>query len=308
MREFLKKIKFIIPIVIFLAIIAALPFVFYLKVLPYVVSNEQAISYVEQYVKESSKLDLVVKKPVLKTDLSPELSFSVDEISLKKDNASLLNIKNFDTTISFEKVFEKTIVLKKVGLDDLFADVNKLMALSTEPAKPQKKSDWTVEWLDSILYLKNCYIIYDVDKKTKVEVFGKNMEITSSREPKFVRFDLKINVTKGKDKLRIVLFNKNNIYIKDHKIFIDKAKLGINRSSVYINAFADLRMEGLKILSKTYDDKLLMTFVSDFKSSNAYKESFNKSVELAKLRNVPENERIKSKADIDCYFRGGSLK
>ena len=59
---------------------------------------------------------------------------------------------------------------------------------------------------------------------------------------------------------------------------------------------------------KIENDKLLMTFVSDFKSSNAYKESFNKSVELAKLRNVPENERIKSKADIDCYFRGGSLK
>lgn len=256
MREFLKKIKFIIPIVIFLAIIAALPFVFYLKVLPYVVSNEQAISYVEQYVKESSKLDLVVKKPVLKTDLSPELSFSVDEISLKKDNANLLNIKNFDTTISFEKVFEKTIVLKKVGLDDLFADVNKLMALSTEPDKPQKKSDWTVEWLDSILYLKNCYIIYDVDKKTKVEVFGKNMEITSSREPKFVRFDLKINVTKGKDKLRIVLFNKNNIYIKDHKIFIDKAKLGINRSSVYINAFADQKNNfDLSVYSNKFDIK-----------------------------------------------------
>ena len=34
----------------------------------------------------------------------------------------------------------------------------------------------------------------------------------------------------------------------------------------------------------------------------------NQNVELAKLRNVPENERIKSKADIDCYFRGGSLK
>ena len=51
-----------------------------------------------------------------------------------------------------------------------------------------------------------------------------------------------------------------------------------------------------------------MTFVSDFKSSNAYRESFNKSVELVKLRNVSENERIKSKEDIDCYFRGGSLK
>lgn len=84
--------------------------------------------------------------------------------------------------------------------------------------------------------------------------------------------------------------NNEAIFMKREKVIIDDY------------------MEGLKILSKTYDDKLLMTFVSDFKSSNAYKESFNKSVELAKLRNVPENERIKSKADIDCYFRGGSLK
>lgn len=55
---------------------------------------------------------------------------------------------------------------------------------------------------------------------------------------------------------------------------------------------------------------LLRAFYSKFghMQDNAYKESFNKSVELAKLRNVPENERIKSKADIDCYFRGGSLK
>lgn len=95
-----------------------------------------------------------------------------------------------------------------------------------------------------------------------------------------------------------------------------EAKRGIQRSKANNEAIfmkrekviIDDYMEGLKILSKTYDDKLLMTFVSDFKSSNAYKESFNKSVELAKLRNVPENERIKSKADIDCYFRGGSLK
>lgn len=97
--------------------------------------------------------------------------------------------------------------------------------------------------------------------------------------------------------------------------FFMEKKQGIQRSKANKEAIfmkekviIDDYMEGLKILSKTYDDKLLMTFVSDFKSSNAYRESFNKSVELAKLRNVFENERIKSKADIDCYFRGGSLK
>ena len=67
-------------------------------------------------------------------------------------------------------------------------------------------------------------------------------------------------------------------------------------------------IEGLKILSKIYNDELLLTFVSDFKLSNTYKEAFSKSVELTELRNVPENERIKTKADIDCYFRGDSLK
>lgn len=95
-----------------------------------------------------------------------------------------------------------------------------------------------------------------------------------------------------------------------------EAKRGTQRSKVNNEAIfmkrekvvIDDYIEGLKILSKIYNDELLMTFVSDFKLSNAYKEAFSKSVELAELRNVPENERIKSKADIDCYFRGGSLK
>lgn len=70
----------------------------------------------------------------------------------------------------------------------------------------------------------------------------------------------------------------------------------------------DTYIEGLKILSDIYNDELLLTFINDLKSSNAYKEAFDKSVKLAELRNVPDNKIIKSKADIDCYFRGGLLR
>lgn len=63
-------------------------------------------------------------------------------------------------------------------------------------------------------------------------------------------------------------------------------------------------IEGLKILSVKYDDARLLTFVTDFKKSDAYIEAFGKSAELADLRNVPANRVLKSKADIDRYFGG----
>lgn len=63
-------------------------------------------------------------------------------------------------------------------------------------------------------------------------------------------------------------------------------------------------IEGLKILASKYDDRNLSTFIDDFKASDAYIEAFQKSVDLARLRSVPESKILKSKADIDKYFGG----
>ena len=66
-------------------------------------------------------------------------------------------------------------------------------------------------------------------------------------------------------------------------------------------------IEGLKVLSEAYNDKELLTFVNDFQTSELYEDAFIKSVRLAELRNVPNEKSLKSKAEIDQYFRGGSL-
>jgi len=63
-------------------------------------------------------------------------------------------------------------------------------------------------------------------------------------------------------------------------------------------------IEGLKILSAKYDDARLLTFIADFKKSDAYIKAFERSVQLAELRNVPANRILKDKADIDRYFGG----
>lgn len=63
-------------------------------------------------------------------------------------------------------------------------------------------------------------------------------------------------------------------------------------------------LEGLKYLSSIYDDLQLLTFASDFEKSDAYKEAFAKTVVLAEMRKVPEEQILKDKADIDAYFGG----
>ncbi|MBQ5562901.1 MAG: hypothetical protein IIT39_05910, partial [Clostridia bacterium] len=64
-------------------------------------------------------------------------------------------------------------------------------------------------------------------------------------------------------------------------------------------------IEGLKILDDVYNDRHLLTFIDDFQNSGLYTETFQKSVILAEKRNVPSNKILKSKADIDKYFKGG---
>ncbi len=62
-------------------------------------------------------------------------------------------------------------------------------------------------------------------------------------------------------------------------------------------------IEGLKYLSEVYDDQLLLTFVDDLMHSEAYIEAFRKSYQLADKRNVSHEKVLRTKSDIDSYFR-----
>ncbi len=93
-----------------------------------------------------------------------------------------------------------------------------------------------------------------------------------------------------------------------------EVKRGIKRSgakdTVYFlngeRSIVENYIAGLKILSDMYDDKLLLTFTDDLKNSELYIQAFEKSVKLAEKRNVPSEEILKTKTDIDNYFRRGT--
>ena len=64
----------------------------------------------------------------------------------------------------------------------------------------------------------------------------------------------------------------------------------------------------LRYLSEIYDDKLLLTFLDDLKSSDVYThiQAFEKSALLPTKRKVPKKYILKTKSDIDNYFCGGN--
>ena len=64
-------------------------------------------------------------------------------------------------------------------------------------------------------------------------------------------------------------------------------------------------VEGLKFLAEIYDDESLLLFTRELKESDMYVQAFEKSVILAEKRNVPKDEILRNKADIDSYFKGG---
>lgn len=240
MKNYLKFIKIFSVLIGITAVLAGLIILVYLKVVPAVVSSQKTIDFVKEFVKESTGAQLVLEKPVLKTSLTPQLGFGIEKLVLTKGKKELLTLENLDTEVSFAKVLEKSIVLNKINIGYFFADTNGLMALGgAQQSEQTQPSDWTVEWLDSVLSLDKCLILYDFDKDTHIKIDGKNMVITAQREPKLVHFDLGININKGKHNVKFALKDEDKVYIKDHKLFIDKANLAINNSKVFIDAVSD---------------------------------------------------------------------
>ena len=86
-----------------------------------------------------------------------------------------------------------------------------------------------------------------------------------------------------------------------HIYHVEQEVLFARREKIIVENY----IEGLKQLATLYDDSDLLSFVDDLRKGDAYIQAFEKSVKLAELRNVPENKKVTTKADIDAYFTEG---
>lgn len=243
-----KKIKVLGGVICAAAVLAAIPSVLYLKVLPAAVSNPRVISFVEKNVNKYTDLNVEIKNPVLKTSFSPVIAFKTDKIKLAKNDIEIFAVENLDTEISFKDLFKKRIILNRFGLDYIFADVNKLMALAPrQEEQKQQKNDWEIDFFDSVLYLKKSLILYKLEPDVYVKLNADNLKIDNTQKvEKFVHFNIDTKIKKGDKILHFAIADKNRVVIKDKTLLVNDCVLDINKSNVHINADAS-RKTGLNV-------------------------------------------------------------
>lgn len=217
---------------------------FYLKGLPYIVSNEHFINYVEDIVTKQTGAEFDLDKPVLVTHLNPQIQFKAKQISLRNKKANLLDIENLDTEFSFAQIFDKKLIINKVVLDYFYADVNKILDLPIlkQEKKEQQKSDFIVDIFHSYMAVKNAVVVYSLDKTTNINVNAKNVGIDDKIAKKKVKYDVVVDITKGKEKLHIVTSDNDNVYIQNQeKLFIKNSQVLVNKSKLFIDGNVDAK-------------------------------------------------------------------
>ena len=262
-----KKSKTYIKILLSVIVLAIAFLTSYLVILPAVVSSPKFVSALQTGIKKSLHADLKIENPQLTTELSPNITFSVKNFELTKDNNKLINIKNFNLTVSFKELLDKKINIKKLGADYIYVDVNKLKLLNIkqEEAKEQPKSDWKIDLLHSLLYIKESVILYELPNKVEIKILGKDLEITESRNPKFVRFNINVEIEKNKEKIILAINDNNNVFIDQKKLFVKNCVFYINQSPIYINYIGS---ENKDFEVQLHSDKFNIKDVVDIVNTN----------------------------------------
>lgn len=114
-----------------------------------------------------------------------------------------------------------------------------------------------------------------------------------------VEFCMRLNIV-GVGRFSISLYGEANRGIK--KKAAQEEVYFLRRERIVVEDY----ITGLRYLAEIYDDGVLLTFVDDLKQSDMYKQAFEKTVLLAEKRNVPQEDMVRNKAEIDAYFRGGN--
>lgn len=237
MNRNLKKI--IYGILVVLLVFFVIPMTIYLYALPMIVSNSSFLEFVQKSVKNVCGAELIVQKPTLKTYPRLLLKFTSDNILLTKDGETLLSVDNLNCGFSIKKLLLKQIILNKFGADDLYIDVNGLQKLTLQEGGEQKPSAFTIEWFNSVLYLKKCMVLYKNEDNVLIKVLAKDLEITKEKNPKYVHFSVLTDIEYDNQRFRLLFKDFNRVYIKDKKINIDNFQFIVDKSMVNVNGFID---------------------------------------------------------------------
>ena len=280
----------------------------YLKVLPYAVSNEKVIKFVENKVKEYTNADLQIKNPVLITNLSPEIGFSIDNIKLTKDKINILDLNKFKTELSFSKVLSKTLIIKKLVAESIYVDVNSVQSLIPKNEnKKENKNTWKIDIYDALLGVRKCEILYLFNKDIKIHLNGQHIGVNNANKIKRnVYFQLLADITR-KDKHATLKLNDNkSVFFAEKHFYVQNCPITINKSDIFINLKADKKKNyDIELYSKNFNLNDIIDFLNTQIIENNVQDSLSYFSDIK--GNLDFNLNIKND-DLNGKFKINNIK
>lgn len=260
-----RKIKIFSIVFVTAAVLISLPFILYLNVLPKVVSSQKTANFVSESAKKYAGIDLEVKDSVLETSLKPVLGFRIGHIAIKKEDNEILNLENFGILLNFSEIFKKHIIIKELGADNIFIDVNKLSELGKSDKKetePKQEFDWNIDIFSAKMFVKDCLIVFKAEPDTFIRFRGQDIEVNNQDKKNYIHFRSQTEFEKNNKKIYLTAADRDCIYIEDNKINVKDFRFFINRSKIVINAYADNKKNYyLKAETNNFDIKDVIEIV-----------------------------------------------
>ncbi len=243
-----NKILTVISLIFSLAII--LFFSAYLFIVPLIVSNGKIVNSVCSVVNKNLPVNIEINKPLLKTKMNFNIVFNAKKILVTKENVNLLEINNLKVGLNLKGLFFKKLIINDLGLDYIFADINKLTEsfVTNKEENINQNNDWSLDLYDSILDFKNGIFLYSPNKDTNIKITANNLNIDNTKKnERYVHFGIKADIEKlKKETLSFEIADNNKVLIKNKHLYINDCIFNINDSKIHINAEAS-RKKGLNL-------------------------------------------------------------
>ena len=159
-KNFIKKTRAILILGGIAGAILAFVVYAYLYIIPGIVASQKLQDYINKELYKRVGVSVEYKNAKLTTGLNPNISLTADSFKLIKNNVPILILEKIDSEISLAKIRKKTILIKKVGADYIYADGNGLLSMLPKEQQEEVKTDWGVDITKAILYINDLKLLY----------------------------------------------------------------------------------------------------------------------------------------------------
>ncbi len=219
---------------IFVISVITLFYTIYLFIIPFLVTKTPFVNYICKKL----PFELTIESPVLKTKFNSEIILGAKKIELKQNQDILLDVEDLKTSFYLAPIVNKKIVLNHFSLNYVFADFNGLLKLvPSEPKEDNKPSNFSIDWYDSILDIKNVKFLYAINDDTNLEFLANNLYVDNTQKlERLVHFNIITKLNKSNKILKFEIADNNKVVIKNKHLYINDCIFEVNKSKVHINA------------------------------------------------------------------------